>query len=144
MVHWLRAAGAVGRLSSSLGLPRYGSLTSLTSLTLHSGQDPSTYLDQSDFFYDSPSKYLLNRFPSSVDPSFPPSPFPSARYLPHTSDLGWRHEWPSHLVLFDALVPELQGLLEAQGYREQTRLWNSHWHEDDRRRGDVVVWRWHG
>lgn len=116
---------------------------------LHSGQDPSTYLDQSDFFYASPATYLTTRFPALVNTSFPPSPFPShAHPQPPSSDLAWRHEWPSHLVVFQALLDDAKGevgeLLRSKGYEEERRLWNSHWHEDERRRGDVVVLRWQG
>ncbi|KAL8283183.1 hypothetical protein RQP46_005961 [Phenoliferia psychrophenolica] len=116
------------------------------------GQNASTYRDQSDYFYDDPTHYLATRFPSSVDISFPSSPFvlpPSPHdSKPDATDLGWRHEWPSHIVAFDALLVSDQGavagLLEAKGYREWERLWNSHWHEDDRRRGDIVILRWTG
>ncbi|BGP50779.1 glycosylphosphatidylinositol anchor biosynthesis [Rhodotorula kratochvilovae] len=123
------------------------------------GQDPSTYLDQSDFFYASPCEYLLSRLPAAVDPSFPPSPPPSpaaqATALDHDHDLGWGHAWPDALVLFSALldVPCAPGgagtvgeLLSARGYAEERRLWNTlgGWHEDRRRRGDVRVLRWRG
>ncbi|ORY78028.1 Alg9-like mannosyltransferase family-domain-containing protein [Leucosporidium creatinivorum] len=117
------------------------------------GQDPTTYLDQSDVFYASPISYLHTRFPHTVNPSFPPSPFPSAVSLPppSSSDLNWRHEWPSHIVVFQALLEEVEEgketvgeVLRRMGYAEERRLWNSHWHEDERRRGNVVVLRWKG
>lgn len=48
--------------------------------------------------------------------------------------------WPtSHLVLFDNLLPQVQDLLSEQGYKECKRFFNSHFHDDFRRRGDVVV-----
>ncbi|KAK4047346.1 glycosylphosphatidylinositol anchor biosynthesis [Microbotryomycetes sp. JL221] len=122
------------------------------------GQDIKTYKDQSDVFYDSPSKYLINRFPTTVDSKFPPSP------VVFESD-AWRHEWPSHIVAFQSLLDlvmhsdvaknlpgidhkggdenkTIKDLLYSKGYRERKRLWNSLWHEDDRRRGDVVVLEW--
>ncbi|SPO37817.1 related to dolichyl-phosphate-mannose-glycolipid alpha-mannosyltransferase [Pseudozyma flocculosa] len=134
-----------------------------------SDQDASTYKDQSDFFYADPHYYLSHRFPSSVDIAFPSSPAdpqPSAaRSSPlgrHKDDLGWRHVWPSHLVVFDNLLqlrpaalpssadPEdrrnggqsmqtVGGLLAQRGYVERTRTWNSFKHEDPRRDGDIVV-----
>ncbi|GAA5864185.1 hypothetical protein JCM8547_001284 [Rhodosporidiobolus lusitaniae] len=134
-------------------------------------QDPSTYLDQSDFFYASPSLYLLTRFPSSSSLSLshqtppPPSPpFPLPPSLPSSaplSDLSWSHSWPSRLVLFSSLlsVPcqlsevergecgkegTVGGLLrEKRGYKEEKRFWNAlgGWNEDERRRGEVVVLR---
>ncbi|KAI8374976.1 Alg9-like mannosyltransferase family-domain-containing protein [Choanephora cucurbitarum] len=49
-------------------------------------------------------------------------------------------QWPvSHLVLFDNLLPQLGKHLESEGYKECQRFFNSHFHDDSRRRGDVVV-----
>lgn len=45
----------------------------------------------------------------------------------------------THLVLFDNLVPVIGEYLESQGYRECQRFFNSHFHDDSRRRGDVLV-----
>ncbi|SCV70356.1 BQ2448_1750 [Microbotryum intermedium] len=102
------------------------------------GHDATTslYRDQSDYFYESPSTYLTQRFPTEVDPTFPPSPF-------QTKD--WQHTWPSHLVFFQALLdqdPGVERVLRGRGYEEVERRWNSLWHDDERRRGDVVVWKW--
>jgi len=109
-------------------------------------QNPTTYRDQSDFFYASPIRYLNDRLPRQVDPNFPPSPLTnrtSARSSDQ-DDLGWRHEWPSHIVLFEALLrqDEISSLLKERGYIERIRLWNSHWHEDPRRAGDIVLLEW--
>ncbi|KAI8375524.1 Alg9-like mannosyltransferase family-domain-containing protein [Blakeslea trispora] len=49
-------------------------------------------------------------------------------------------QWPvSHLLLFDNLMPQLGDHLESEGYKECKRFFNSHFHDDRRRRGDVVV-----
>ncbi|KIJ35747.1 glycosyltransferase family 22 protein [Sphaerobolus stellatus SS14] len=107
------------------------------------GENLSTYKDQSDVFYDSPLRYLKTRFPKSVDPQFLPSPFPSS--IPGATDTGrdWEHTWPSHLILFGALL-EIDGvrpLLEDLGYTEDWHGWNG-WEQDHRRRGGVRIWRW--
>lgn len=112
-----------------------------------SGQNAKTYKDQSDFFYDDPLTYLVDRFPSSVNESFPPSPLPlhpPSKNAP--LDLGWSHEWPSHLVLFDALLthPGIRDLLPHRGYQEVWRQWNSHVQDDARRAGDVIVLQYYG
>ncbi|KAK4049576.1 glycosylphosphatidylinositol anchor biosynthesis [Microbotryomycetes sp. JL201] len=130
------------------------------------GQNATTYKDQSDVFYDSPSTYLVERFPQDVNPGFPPSPAILPGELIQLYERGqvpdWKHEWPSHIVLFQALVDEpvelgllsrvwvdheaqnktLGNLLASKGYVEVKRSWNSLWHEDDRRRGDVIVLQW--
>ncbi|KNZ79328.1 GPI mannosyltransferase 3 [Termitomyces sp. J132] len=110
------------------------------------GQDLSTYHDQTDVFFASPVEYLQTRFPSHVDPSFPPSPFPtSIPGAPHTNDYPWIHEWPRHLVFFGALLEheEVRNMLEAKGYRE---VWKrgKMWEGEGRRKGGVRVWRWSG
>lgn len=112
-----------------------------------SGQAHEGYRDQSDFFYEDPARYLLDRFPATVDPSFPPS-LGATREPSAASDdnLGWTHAWPSHLVVFDALLEkrEVAAILAERGYVERARFWNAHWTDDERRRGDVVVLAWRG
>lgn len=124
----------------------------------HSSQPAVGYRDQTDFFYASPLSYVQSRFPPTVNPAFPPSPFVAA-HLPSrgavrasrngdSNDLGWWHEWPSHLVAFDVLLTEDDGkvgeFLAGKGYAVDRREWNSHFHEDGRRRGDIVVLKWVG
>lgn len=46
-------------------------------------------------------------------------------------------DWPSHLVMFEQL--HLNTYFETKGYRECNRFFNSHFHEDARRKGDVLV-----
>ncbi|KAJ1025769.1 hypothetical protein NDA18_004104 [Ustilago nuda] len=117
------------------------------------------YWDQSDFFYHDPIKYLVERMPFNVDTSYPPSPVPGSgsgtgEGREEVWDKGWRHTWPSHLVVFDALLKEgsrkaghtrtLKNLLSLKGYREVGRYWNTVKHEDARREGDVVVLAYKG
>ncbi|WFD32198.1 glycosylphosphatidylinositol anchor biosynthesis [Malassezia sp. CBS 17886] len=77
--------------------------------------DAATYWDQSDFFFHDPVRYLAERFPARVDERFPAmrrehfrppvggnASDPVAAHAAH--DLGWRHAWPSHLVLFESLL----------------------------------------
>lgn len=65
------------------------------------------------------------------------------------------HQWPSHLLTFEALlmptsIPDhthtvdvsVETELRNKGYTPETRLWNSLFHDDPRRRGRIVVWRW--
>ncbi|KAF7304984.1 Mannosyltransferase [Mycena kentingensis (nom. inval.)] len=105
----------------------------------------STYRDQTTVFFKSPHGYLTARFPSAVDPAFPPSAFPAS--VPGTRDAeayAWRHAWPLHLVFFGALL-EAEGvrdLLEQRGYRQ---VWaGGRWWEgdSDERKGGVRVWRY--
>ncbi|GAA6007153.1 hypothetical protein JCM10207_001526 [Rhodosporidiobolus poonsookiae] len=121
------------------------------------------YLDQSDHFYLSPCTYLSSRFPPAVDARWPASP-PLPAVPPSSAgewDRGWHHAWPERVVLFSNLLDvrcpapatgekggeeTVGALLAAKGYSEEKRLWNTlgGWHEDERRRGSVVVLRWGG
>ncbi|TDL27414.1 glycosyltransferase family 22 protein [Rickenella mellea] len=101
------------------------------------GEELSDYRDQSDIFYDSPAAYLREHFPKSVNFSFPPAVNATRR-----SSITWNHEWPSHIVLFGALLDEsILYILHDRGYRETWAQWNG-WEEDWRRRGGVRVWAW--
>jgi phosphatidylinositol glycan class B len=71
-------------------------------------------LDEADQFYLNPIKFLQQ----------------------HQQDRIWP---TSHLVLFENLLPQVQDYLKEQGYTECQRFFNSHFHDDARRRGDVVV-----
>ncbi|KAH9843180.1 Alg9-like mannosyltransferase family-domain-containing protein [Rhodofomes roseus] len=107
------------------------------------GQNLTSYRDQTDIFYESPANYLRTRFPGSVDPAFPASPMPSTppgATLPDHGD--WKHEWPEYLVMFGALLHdgEVQSTLESKRYREVWKM-ESGWEGDRRRQGGVRVWR---
>ncbi|KIJ69063.1 glycosyltransferase family 22 protein [Hydnomerulius pinastri MD-312] len=118
----------------------------------------SKYKDQTDVFFNSPISYMQTHFPEHVNPTFPPSPYPSlvpdASFI-HTLqtverdagswDLGWRHEWPKYVVLFGALLkePGMRALCEGNGYIE---VWKGgwEWEGEGQRRGGVRVWEYVG
>lgn len=50
-----------------------------------------------------------------------------------------KRAWPEYLVFFEHLEPVMNAVLEDTKYRECWRGFNTHWHDDNRRRGDVVV-----
>ncbi|KAK5711745.1 glycosylphosphatidylinositol anchor biosynthesis [Elasticomyces elasticus] len=51
-----------------------------------------------------------------------------------------RRDWPEYLVFFGHLEVVLSIVLQETKYEECWRTFNTHWHDDGRRRGDVVVW----
>lgn len=69
------------------------------------------YLDEADRFYRDPVRFLKTH------------PY----FLPHT------------IVIFDSLRPVIEELLDEKEYKEVARFFNSHYHPDWRRRGDLVV-----
>lgn len=104
----------------------------INSYQLPSGEDLSTYQDETDIFFTDPAAFLSAQFPEHVDPTFQP-----------WVDAPYRYMWPSHLVLFGALLrePGVEDVLRAKGY---TEVWRggTGLEEDSRRRAGVRVWRW--
>ncbi|KAF9246445.1 glycosyltransferase family 22 protein [Melanogaster broomeanus] len=119
-------------------------------------QLPAKYRDQTDVFFESPISYVQAHFPAHVDPTFPPSPYPSS--VPNASfiqtlrsieiqlgswDLEWRHEWPRYIVCFGVLLeePGILALFKEKGYNE---VWKGgwEWEGDAKRRGGVRVWEY--
>ncbi|KAL4804404.1 Alg9-like mannosyltransferase family-domain-containing protein [Aspergillus unguis] len=106
-----------------------------------SEEEKTKYLDEADQFYDHPTHFLRDnmiggfrhvpRRPSYQIP--PSSPRPPTQLHPP-------HEWPDYLIFFAQLEPTLKNTLRTSSYGECWRTYNSAWHDDWRRRGDVVVW----
>ncbi|CEP11954.1 hypothetical protein [Parasitella parasitica] len=74
----------------------------------------SNELDEADQFYANPTEFLKT----------------------HQKDRLWP---TTHLLLFDNLIPKIREYLDKEGYKECQRFFNSHFHDDERRRGDVVL-----
>ena len=51
-----------------------------------------------------------------------------------------RKLWPDYLVFFEQLEPVLRDVTKDSGYMPCWRGWSSWFHDDWRRKGDVVVW----
>ncbi|MBW0533303.1 hypothetical protein O181_073018 [Austropuccinia psidii MF-1] len=92
------------------------------------------YIDEADQFYLDPQEFLLKYFPKHVNPTFPP-----------TNKSNKSYQWPSHLVIFEALwkLNGVRNILEKLGYQVVWRASNSRWHDDPiRRGGSVMVLKW--
>ncbi|KAI9767564.1 MAG: hypothetical protein M1840_005601 [Geoglossum simile] len=87
-----------------------------------------TYLDEADIFYTDPSLFLRTHFA--------PPPLPGEK----TQRLAGKRQWPDYIVFFEQLQSVMVGVLEGSGYVECWRGFNTHWHDDWRRKGDVIVW----
>lgn len=101
----------------------------------------AVYRDEADQFYDDPNEFLRENMAGGL------------RYLPrHPSYLSGSqpeplattdkelHEWPDYLIFFEQLEPTMRKLIQGSSYAECWRTWNTAWHDDWRRRGDIVVW----
>ena len=104
-------------------------------------QDRDKYLDEADQFYmdPGPAQWLADHMEDK-------------RAIRRASDDGRQEEqgskgektenrqWPQHLVFFEQLEETLNEVLDGTKYKECWRGFNSHFHDDRRRNGDVIVW----
>ncbi|KAF2840612.1 glycosyltransferase family 22 protein [Patellaria atrata CBS 101060] len=121
------------------------------------------YLDEADQFYLSPSAWLKYHMAnpqqigatscfSNPAPDGPKCLGEGEYKIRGAGDTieghgqdDWR-AWPEYLVFFAQLEEEMKQLLDGvgafgnNGYVECWRGFNTHWHDDWRRKGDVVVW----
>lgn len=133
--------------SSHSGIASWA-LTCEPPLHLNASQK-TAYLDEADIFYASPSTWLKKNMSRHL-PTHAPGVFAPARpgrmfevetgvgqsYRTKSS----RRYWPDYLVFFQQLEPLLQTTLRDSGYKQCNRIFNSHWHDDWRRTGDIIVW----
>lgn len=126
-------------------------------------QAKATYLDEADRFYADPVSFLretmVGRPPRAVGMRLLPQQQHQQRRRGNTlipipgnggigvydygggpALAGLRREWPDYVVFFEQLEPTMHVLLRGSGYHECWRGWNTRWHDDWRRRGDMLVW----
>lgn len=99
----------------------------------HSSLEVESYMDESDLFYADPQKFLYQNFP------------PVFKKQLRSPGRQYKYEWPTHLVVFQDLEPFISEYLKDSPYVQCERFFNSYFHWDDRRRGDVIVyckWPW--
>lgn len=100
--------------------------------------DKATYLDEADQFYADPIAFIQDRLIS-------PHEFRRLQNSRGGRNPNAVKVWPDYLVFFAQLEPTMRQFMayhddHGLAYDECWRGFNSHWHDDWRRRGDVVVW----
>jgi phosphatidylinositol glycan class B len=101
------------------------------------------YLDEADLFYADPVLWLrshMSRSPPRSPGIFGTQTRALNRHRNAEASGSGRREWPDYLVFFEQLESVMHTTLQGSGYGECWRGFNSHWHDDWRRKGDVVVW----
>lgn len=83
------------------------------------------YRDESDLMFDDPKGFILNNFPTSLTES--------------DTTLKTKYQWPSKLIIYEAFE-EMAEILTDVGYTECHRIFNSYFHWDSKRNGDIVVY----
>ncbi|KAE8550688.1 hypothetical protein EYB25_006916 [Talaromyces marneffei] len=110
------------------------------------------YLDEADQFYANPTEFLQHHmvgglwhvprrpsYMSTLPHRSPPTAYRSHQRA-HPLNEPLYHEWPDYLVFFAQLEPTIRTSLRSSSYGECWRTWNTAWHDDSRRKGDIVVW----
>ncbi|KAI4685162.1 hypothetical protein J4E81_008975 [Alternaria sp. BMP 2799] len=103
----------------------------------------STYLDEADKFYIKPGPVAWLRANMEDVQTIKASGSRSGQHWMRQDPKfkrKYRREWPQNLVFFEQLEGTLKEYLEGTRYQECWRGFNSHFHDDSRRTGDVVVW----
>ncbi|KAJ5712303.1 hypothetical protein N7493_008771 [Penicillium malachiteum] len=100
----------------------------------------AVYRDEADQFYDNPSQFLRDNMGGGLR-HLPrrPSYITESRQVVSDDNLAL-HEWPDYLIFFAQLEPTMRSLIRGSSYGECWRTWNTPWHDDWRRSGDIVVW----
>ncbi|KAJ5681958.1 uncharacterized protein N7477_001898 [Penicillium maclennaniae] len=105
-----------------------------------SAEEKAVYRDEADQFYDDPSQFLRKHMVGGLH-RIPQRPsYVSGSMSLSTPSNPTQHQWPDYLIFFSQLEPTLHNLLRASSYGECWRTHNTHWHDDWRRHGDIVVW----
>ncbi|EAS29217.3 GPI mannosyltransferase 3 [Coccidioides immitis RS] len=104
----------------------------------------AAYIDEADQFYADPSSFLRTNMVGGLR-HFPHTPTYQAKQpskSPGEADAtrDHKHNWPDYLVFFAQLEPTIKSLLRASSYAECYRTWNTAWHDDWRRKGDMIIW----
>jgi len=88
-------------------------------LAAHSAEREA-YRDEADRFYDDPVKFLKEEVGGKERP------------------------WPRYIVGFEGIEGILkeyyEGEMKGHVVKERWRMFSSQWHDDERRKGDIVVW----
>lgn len=103
----------------------------------------STYEDEADVFYNSPSVWLEQNMEQLTMINTLDGKNNKGQDQKRNVDgrlIGTGRLWPRYLVFFQQLEPQMKEILKEAPYRECWRGFNTHWHDDWRRQGDVVVW----
>lgn len=103
----------------------------------------SAYLDEADEFYIKPGPTSWLRRNMEDIQTIKASGSRSGQHWMRQDPKfkrKYRREWPQNLVFFQQLEPIMKEYLDGTKYRECWRGFNSHFHDDHRRVGDVLVW----
>ncbi|CAG8510353.1 8863_t:CDS:2 [Cetraspora pellucida] len=86
------------------------------------------YLDEADQFYKNPLDFIYANFER-----------PTFNTFNNSSPNNSLRKWPSHLIIFEVLLKDIESVLKQLEYDECARFFNSQFNDDSRRQGDIIV-----
>jgi GPI mannosyltransferase 3 len=89
-------------------------------------QGRAFYLDEADQFFANPKRWMREHMADPISSQLDPA--------------QGQRPWPEQVIFFEQLLPEIESHLKGSAFRECWRGFNTHWHDDWRRKGDVIVW----
>ncbi len=99
------------------------------------GHERDVYLDEADVFYKDPAAWLQDNMVQRSESKAEQT----EKSEIHQGGKSQR-DWPQYLVLFEHLERTIGDDIMSMGYLRCWSGFNSHWHDDRRRTGNVVVW----
>lgn len=104
------------------------------------------YTDEADVFYNDVETWLrtnMEDLEHSMVLDAQEQSIKAAKHHERTINnqiTGRNRPWPQFVAFFEQLEPQMRAWFNQSSYGECTRLFNTHWHDDWRRKGDVVVY----
>ncbi|KAI9751639.1 MAG: Aminopeptidase 2 mitochondrial [Chaenotheca gracillima] len=100
-------------------------------------EDRIKYVDEADRFYADPSAFMRREISGASEGIVSKVKGLVGHGKEHTKS------WPDYLIFFEAsetVIAEYLSSEQPNVYHECWRGFNTHWHDDSRRQGDVIVW----
>ncbi|CCD26502.1 putative glycosylphosphatidylinositol-alpha 1,2 mannosyltransferase NDAI_0H03290 [Naumovozyma dairenensis CBS 421] len=92
------------------------------------------YMDESDYLYENMEEFFLKNFP----------PITEGEKGKHEGkgSIAKKYEWPEYLIIFQQMDDIfMRKYLEPSSYHEYKRIFNSYFHWDSRRTGDIIIYK---
>ena len=105
----------------------------------------AAYVDEADIFYADVEKWLdanMENVSLLENSSIAQQASKNMGHVERTSNgqiTGINRPWPQYLVFFEQLLPQMVAYLPPGRYQVCEMLFNTHWHDDWRRQGNVFV-----
>ena len=97
-------------------------------------------MDEADQFYANPVAWLQENLHGGAEDLVSGQLIDNSESTGAEFDDSRVRRWPSIIITFAQLEDIISQTLHRKGYEQCWRTFNSHWHDDWRRNGDVILW----